>query len=379
MKRCPYCKKYYPDKDIFCTDCGGPLEDVIEKISSDDRSDDVVKKRNKLRISDNASSGFARIRKPVRGVAIAIAVCMVVTIAIVAGIRMGKSGLQKSEYQAIQGESTDYEEELIGQMQESQDAVVESEKDNSYEEGKDTSVIETSRQKAFGGCFLLSENALIDLDLNQDGNTDTIGYRVKRNPDHDLSFTLLVNDRTLTVENTALATYSFQVESVYATDIDIDDEYKNIICQLPNYIYIFGYDDSEIKELDFFHGRLIQTSIIGDGKYTTYLDGYIKDDFGNNLCVKYNHKITNANQELLDFEVGKWDGESVLSYEDGFEMTLQEDHIVYTDMQAEYEKGTVSVGTKVNVTGFYDRGLRPMLYTYYIVCDNGEGWITGMV
>ena len=93
------------------------------------------------------------------------------------------------------------------------------------------------KEVSFGGCYELTEGTPKELDLNQSGDTDLLSYSVNWvGDDHVKNFVLYVNDNSLTVENEFLPMFSFTVDAVYAVDMNIRDNYKNIICQLPNYV-----------------------------------------------------------------------------------------------------------------------------------------------
>ena len=109
-------------------------------------------------------------------------------------------------------------------------------------------------------------------------------------------------------------------------------------------------------------------------------EGNIKlRDSAIHLCEINSFRIYDLNQEWCYSEVGSWDGESINSYDDNeFSITLPNEHELYADQEGSELIGSIPAGERVTIIDFFDRGRKPMLYTYKVECDNGEGWIADM-
>lgn len=235
-------------------------------------------------------------------------------------------------------------------------------------------------KNTFAGCIKLTEGIVNELDLNNNGKLDSLSYTVNWvGDDHVKSFVLNVNDNSLTVENEFLPMYSFVVDSVYAADLDTSDGYKNLICQISYYTYIYAYDDTTIQRVEAFHGIFIPNSTDGKGCYDAYLNGVVTDENGNIMCQINTFEIENLTQRLFNNKIGKYDGESIESYKDGFEIVLKKEHATYKDKEGSEANGSIPAGERVSVIDFYDRGPRPMLYMYKVSSNSGEVWITDLI
>ena len=234
-----------------------------------------------------------------------------------------------------------------------------------------------------GNIQLISLNTNLDNTISVDGvNTDVITVRTDSGNDWATSVDLNVNDISM---NCALPFVPARFDVIYATDLNDNDDYRNIIIELISeydiqQTLVFCYNSDGIQLTGEVSGNYDISYDPGNGKFYTWsLAGYGSREIGP-ASYRREYFIDGLTFTEVGSSIGYFtDGK----YVDGYPVTLSDALPIYSDADCRQLLGSIPAGTSAMITDGrekldaygYSQG-----FDFYIESPAGSGWtsVTGL-
>ena len=261
------------------------------------------------------------------------------------------------------------------------DSITQSNSDSIYVYGygyiPDTYSSVSTQSNAYPGCIDLVRDETVSVDLSGNGTVDTISFSAHIIQDGAKTVYITING-TETSFDLNYMNLTDSLVGVCAADINLSDNYRNILLCTTYSIYVYAYNNStSLFLVTQLAGELSAESIDGSGLITNYTtDNLMTDSEGNNLTLQYNGTVKEKSYSLDSAKTGILTGTNKNRFAEGFSFTLFNDTEIYEDQALTKSTGIIlSSYTTVNILGCDRSKGRPGLYTYHIAWDGNDGWI----
>ncbi len=231
----------------------------------------------------------------------------------------------------------------------------------------------SAKENSYPGCIDLVRDTPLTIDLSGNGTVDTISFSADIIEYGAKRISITVNGKKTTLELNTLETF----RGVCAVDIDLSDEYRNIlVCSSMN-IYVYTYNDNEnLTLINQLGGYIDSTSFDGSGKLTYYHTGVLSDTENNLLVTQYIDSFSGKKYTHISDTVGIMTGSSLNQFKAGFYFHIFEDTPLYTDRDVSNEsKVIIPADTIIEIVECNHKNRHAMVWTYRVIWDKFEGWI----
>ena len=225
--------------------------------------------------------------------------------------------------------------------------------------------------------FELTEGVENRVTLGALASEDVISYNVENNFTTSVSVSGNVNGLDFSLQpNDYFVNYFARA---YATDLNNEDGYKNIILYLSGdddvmKTYIFAYNDSEIVSLIETFGALSNRYAFVDDQHIPENGKFIIEHSTNwaqgdkgGIIFRNEYSIEAKKITEGDSYIGYYSGNDFVM---GYPVVLHTDVAVYENDECTNEIGTISAGTEVV--------LEKKINNYYVTGGGQSGWVRSL-
>lgn len=242
---------------------------------------------------------------------------------------------------------------------------------------------EETTAKSFNGAFKLSENVSNSVDEDGTGSPDTMSYQAIFGQDNGQYISeIKLNINGVEFDDALNKWYSARSGAyVYAADLNVNDEYKNIIINFfgeddsANTV-IYAYSGSDIERLEYLHGMTGISDLNGDGHLTYYYSTNIGTKENNLLGFKSVQTIQDTSVDKQEQTFGghvSFTGNENATFTEGFSAITSADIMIYSDSNLNSQNGVIPAGTTISVVS-YDFSADSSLLLH-LTSAVGDGWI----
>ena len=390
MKKCPFCGALNPNTESFCSSCGGPLENAEYVRSEDPKTSSENESQKSAGTSDatddstgSVSSDFSGNSKAVKSQSVKafllciIAVCTIGLIILLPRL-FGSSG----EHDHLIDPSPNTSETISDQISdnnpgtETSDSNSVTQTSGSSLEAASSSGNTDDRKKTYPGYVDLERNKETSVDLSGNGTSDTFYYTADIIDDGAKSITLTVNGKETDFDLSDSPLYITYL-GVCAADINLNDDYRNILIFKSQYTEVYTYDNAgNLTLIAELHGAVKPEKLDGSGKLVYYHTGILSDREGNSLVSEYIGNVAGKTYSPVSDRTGVLLGATKSQFVEGFTYTLYKDVPTYEDNLLSVPTGiSIPSGSTIDIKEYYDRGGRPMTWTYRVRWNDRDLWI----
>lgn len=369
MKNCPVCKILYKDEVEYCPNCGYPLESI--QIEPDPPQKETQKKEfsNSKKISRSHLIFFSAV------LGILMLFCLILI------KRSPNNQLRTGSYSALEITSSPSKfSSVTSAPNETEKKDLDSSVVNAAE------IISSSTEEGatvatYPGYVDLERDKTVSVDLSGNGTYDTLYYTADIKADGAKKLTLIVNDHETVFD---LNNYDLMETflGVAAADINLADEYRNILLYQSSCTIIYAYNNSEdISPIKQVGGLVDLNSLDGTGNLVYFDKGILTDLEGNTLYTKHSDSLYGKEYTPISSSTGVLLGVNQNQFVEGFSYCLYQDAAVYEDSWLTEETGIIiPSGTIIEIEEQYNRDSnRPFRWTYRIKLEGRDVWIESPV
>lgn len=395
MKKCSFCGALNPNTEIFCSSCGGPLENAEYVQNEDPKTSSKNDPEKSAGTSDtqdtstgsdhSAPSDNAR-KKVTPQTAKAfllgmLAVCAIGLIILIprtfhpSGDHSTPKESPSSTPKTVSGSTSDSKNEA-----EAFDSSSETHETHTYDDSLETtspSDNTADMDKIYPGYVDLERDKEISVDLSGNGISDTFYYTADIVEDGAKSITLTINGKKTDFDLSDSPLYVTYI-GVCAADINLNDDYRNILIFKSQYTEVYTYDSAgNLTLFANLHGAVRPEKLDGSGKLFYYHTGLLSDREGNTLVSEYIGNVDGETYSPVSDRAGILLGVTKNQFVEGFTYTLHADIPTYEDNLLSVPTGvSIPSGSTIDIKEYYDRGTtRPMLWAYRVKWDGRDVWI----